>query len=1124
MSLQFYAGGAGSGKSHRLYTHILQEAAALPGRHFFIIVPEQYSLRTQKHLVDLSPGKGILNIDVLSLNRLAYRVFAETGEDMGELLEENGKSILLHKLAIDLQDELPYLGKRLSRPGQIEELKSVLSELRQYRTSPAEILADNADLSPLLAAKLRDLKTIDDAFSAALEGTYMTAEDVPQRLAALIDRSALLKDAVVAFDGFTGFTPVQLPVLSALLRHAGEVLITAEADPDRDLTLPVPDEDLFAMSHKMTVSLTELARTQGIPVLPPVICRGEGTPVRPSGLAHLTDHMFRPGQPKPPADPAGVRLLSARTPEEEVRMCAASIRRYVREDALRYRDLAILTCDLSLYGDLIRRVFPEYGIPVFIDERRNAAPEPYVEFLRAVLEVFDEGWTAPSVIRLLRTGFTGISEDETDRLENYLTALGIRGRAAFESQFVLHYTGQDPAEVPELDAVRKKIAEFFIPFAKRFAASRPASEKTTVLYELSASLGIQEQLLAMAETLKEAGNEDGAYARSRIYEQVIALFDKTASVLGDTPMTVSEYRAILEAALLSIRIGVIPPRDDTVQAGDLMRSRLGATEVLFILGANDGILPKTEEPGGLLTAGDRQTLLVRGFPLSPTSRERLFAQQFYLYLAFSKPGRALLLSYAEQNVETALHPSFIVGRIAGLLGIRVENYEKYLPEVPAEALRRLAALLSARIAPEESAALCHAIRAEGNEELSLDRLLHAAKGTEPPDSIGQAAAAALFGSLSGSSASRLEMFAHCAFRHFASYGLRLREREEFSYKALDRGILLHEILEKYGRHLAENALSWTALPEEERDRIVTKYAEDTAALYGNRLMYKDASLRYEVTRLARVAKRAVDTVTRQLAAGDFIPSGLETAFRNGPFRGRIDRIDLAESKDGVYVKIVDYKTGQESFDITSVYYGLQLQLVMYLSAALHTVSEQTGKYAVPAAVFYQPVKDLLLSDLPEDADEEVIQKELLKKLRGSGIVSADPEVLARLDHTLTAGAASDVIPVTLKNDGFPSARSSAIDPLDLLCISAYGEKKAADLMQEILGGSIRVAPIRLKKDDACSFCPYRSVCRINAGDGKARNLKPMKTQDAIAAMEKALHPVSSNNTEDSDKPEGNGIS
>ena len=1122
MALRLITGPAGSGKSFRLMQRIIGESVAHPERNYLLIVPEQYSLHTQSELIRLHPRHGLLNIDVLSLHKLALRTFAETGFRTSELLEESGKSIVLRRIALSIKDALPYLGTRLSRPGQITEVKSLISELMQYAVSP-DMLSMTADaLPPGLSGKITDIAALFREYESFCEQNYMNAEEMPLHLARMIPYAPSLKNTTAAFDGFTGFTPVQLPAVRALMSNCRDVYVTAALDW-------ADSSGLFSMSRTMIASLKKIAAETGTPVLPEetVLRDAPGRHAGNESLSFLERHLFRGKRAVYSGTPDSIRMSVYASPETEVRAAARKIRALMRTEGLRCRDFAVITGDLARYGDLVRRIFPSLDIPFFVDEKRTILHHPYTEFLRAAMQTAVSGWTAAALVRLLRTGLLPVSADETDRLENYAIALGLKRRQQYEEPFTMCYYGQDPAELVLLNDVRERILSILLPFSSLFQKrGGNAREKTEALYRLSVSCGIQQKLMDESERFRKAG--DAALSREyrQIYGLVIQLFDKIVNVLGGHPVSAADYTAMFETALTESRIGIIPPSGDEVMICDAQRSRIGDIRVLFFLGMNEGVIPQNTEKTGLLTETDRTLLTQCGITLSPDAKEEAANQLFYLYLSLTKPRDMLYLSCASMSAGSEiLHPSPVLGMISGLfpaLAPVPEDGTAFDSAQTAEdALSSLPYALHDQpdtTSSLKAAAAYLALRIAAPDDPRPKDLLRAASSARPHDSLTDAVAAVLYGTHLSGSASRLEKYASCAFAHFAQYGLRLRERAEYTYSGIDRGNVLHEALASFAEKVTSEGRRIQDLDVPERDALCRRCVEEAVSMYGNLLFFDSARLVYETDRLIRLMKRTVWALARQLSAGDFSPSGFEVSFQKADglqsqyFRlggnadlsltGRIDRIDLCKDGPAVYVNIYDYKTGPSSFSLSELYAGTQLQLPLYLSAALTIAEKQTGLIPVPSGLFYYPVTDpvILETDIKEGYSAE---DSLLLVHRPSGIVTDDPAIIGHIDRGLGRDySESPVIPLGLKKDRKPTARSKTASSEDFHTMTRYAAHLAARFGREILSGSVAAEPIRTGTKSACDYCPYKDICGFRREDSSHFRTLEKEDREALFAKMK----------------------
>ncbi len=1143
---------------------------AHPEKNYIIIVPEQFTMQTQKELVLLHPDHAIMNIDILSFARLAHRVFEEVGADRRTVLTETGKNLMLRKVAIREKEHLQVLGSRMDRPGYVSEVKSVISELMQYEITEFELqeMERFAEKRPLLHAKLQDLHCLYRAFLEYRRDRFLKPEELYDVLCQVAGRSQLLKRSILAFDGFAGFTPAQLKVLEELLTYSPQVYLSVTLDARESAFGEIREHDLFAPSRKLVRQVTGAAQrgcgmTSGLQT--PVVLgkeqrwrfRGNRT------LDHLEQNLFRTKRVSYGREPEGLSLHISQTPASEVHFAARTIAKLVRQEGFRYREIAIITGDLSSYNNYIKKIFPMYDIPAFLDETRQILLNPCLEFVRGALELAQKDFTYESVFRCLRTGMAGLSPEEIDRLENYVLATGIRGRRQWAREWAYHPGRMEDEELANCNRCREEVMEHLDSFARQMRKKgRTLSEYARALYELLADCGIQQQLADRAEALDAMGARGEAREYEQIYGILIGLLDEMAELLGDEPMDVQEFTEILEAGLSEAKVGVIPPGIDEVQVGDIRRSRLAHVRVLFFLGLNDGWVPSRGDGGGIVSDMERELLKQTGIELAPSAREQAYIQRFYLYQNLTKPDAGLYLSWCLADGKGAvMHPSYLVSVLQRLFPqIRITEEQEpgmSLAQVTSKEsgmlylARQLQELSSGRsnLAGQQRVSGAGSglagqqeISEEGNSQAEQQEATGAGNGqagqqeasgagngqAEQQEATGSCGIAELFwlygqdpeyaprvrqlaraafadgkaqrltyhtsrelyGAVMKNSVTRLEQFAACAFAHFAQYGLRLTERTLFGVQPADLGILFHRSLELFSHQLACEKREWVSLTEQEQKERMERCVDQVLEASDAQALYATARSTYTVRRLKRILCRSAWALHEQLAAGSFQPSGFEVAFdgtselaavnvklgTDGRMRllGRIDRIDTAQTADAVYVKIVDYKSGMTQFDPVSLYYGLQLQLVVYLNAALEMEEkQQRAREVIPAGIFYYHLQDPML-EKEAGLDNARAREQLLKKLRPDGILNSDEQVLRMLDHQLSGD--SLVIPAGLKKDGSLKLASRTVTTEQFHLLSRFVEHKMKTMGQQMMEGEVAPYPAVQGEMSACTYCQYAEVC------------------------------------------------
>ena len=589
MSLQFIFGNSGSGKSHYLYQQIVEESIRHPEKNYLVLVPEQFTMQTQKDLCMAHPRGGIMNIDVLSFGRLAHRVFEETGKERQPILDDEGKNLVLRKIAGNYEDELTVLKGNLKKQGYISEVKSVISEFTQYGIDFEQLdsFMEGLNSESYLYYKLKDIRKVYEGFEDYLRDKYITKEELLDVLSQNVAEAKMLKDSVIAMDGFTGFTPVQNRLIGELLKVCDKIMLTVEIDRREDPFVYEHPYQLFALSKQMVTSLTEVAQEVKVEIDEPVwLCKNPPYRFKENPeMAFLEEELFRYSRRKYSGKKMqSISLHEVHTPQEEAQYVAEEIRRLVREEGYRYREIAVIASDLNTYADSLEKACERYEIPVFMDHKKSILLNSFVEYLRSLLVMVEQNYTYESVFRYLRTSLCGFTRDEVDRLENYCLALDLKGFKKWDQVWVRKTPMTKKEELEELNQLRVRFVEKLTPLHTVLKKRRKTvKEITLAVYEYLVQEKIQEQLAELEQKFQEEGELALAKEYAQIYRIVLELFDKFVELLGEEEIPLKEYCELLDAGLEEAKVGVIPPSLDQVVIGDVERTRIKNIRALFFV-------------------------------------------------------------------------------------------------------------------------------------------------------------------------------------------------------------------------------------------------------------------------------------------------------------------------------------------------------------------------------------------------------------------------------------------------------------------------------------------------------------------------------------------------------------
>jgi len=1133
VSIRYILGRSGTGKTRFIYNDIKQKVREKSGKTLILIVPEQFNFQAHKDLIKVLDQKGIIDVEILSFQRLAHRVFEEVGGPSEKLLGDLGRNMVLRKVIDGIEEELEILNKSVKQPGFMQTLGNVISEFQQYDVVPETLLENKENVrSSILRAKLNDLFLVFQGFKNYMKEKYITSEEILDILVKKIENCSFLEGAHIWIDGFYGFTPQQYRIIYQLLKKAKIVNISLTLDPGVDLFSPCDEGDPFCESRKTFDKLNKITALYNVKVEEPVkLFNANTTYSKNEELIHLEKEYFNYPCMAYKKETEHIKLFIAANPYSEIDQTAKDILELVQNKGYRYRDIAVVTGGISKYQKIIEGIFKEYNIPYFIDIKQDILSHPLIELIRASLEIIINNWSYESMFRYLKTRFTGIDEEEVDILENYVLAYGIRGATKWTKEDWTKKTLDDLDDgvqkeyeeslLGRINTTRKQVASPLLIFHEKLKSSQKHTIRkiTTALYELLEDLGVKDRLLEFINHFMENNQLILAKQNMQIWDMIVELFDKMVEILGDEEVTIKEYAKILDAGLEQCKMGLVPPALDQVVVADLERSRLPYIKALFVIGVNDGVLPAATEALGIFSDEERGEMSQMGLELAPDGRRRAFEEQFLIYSGLTKPEEYLQLSFSMGDEEgKALRPSVIISRIKKIFPLiqeisDLQNSKEGSILAPVPTFHYLGLELRDII---EKGELCDTWKDVYSWYLSQedwkDKAKITVKGlfhTNQENYLASKSIKMLYGDRIYTSVSRLEKFAACPFGYFVEYGLKAKERKMYQLQTPDLGRLFHSALDIFSKKLYTRGIPWKELDKDTSDVLVEETMNEVAPKLGNEILLSSARNKYLLFRLKRITKRAVWALTEHIKRGEFEPLGFEVGFgeqyklppivvelKTGEkiiLTGRIDRVDILDENNKAYIKIIDYKSGNRTFNLADIFYGIQLQLLLYLDAFLENGEKVLHKKLLPAGVFYFRIDDPLIRSAKEMSEEE-LEKLLLKDLKLSGMVLEDLDIVKKMDNTLEKY--SDILPVTLTKDGFDK-RSSTATQEEFDALRKFVRNIVTEIGEEILKGNVKVSPYKNGPKTACNYCLYKSVCQFDTllEDNQYRILRNLKKEE-----------------------------
>ena len=1147
MALKFILGNSGGGKTEYMYQEVVMRAESNVKQNYLVVVPEQFTMQTQRKLVDLSSNQAIMNIDVLSFQRLAYRIFDELGKTDIKILEETGKNLVLRKIAQEQEEKLTILRANMHRMGYIGEIKSFISELMQYNISPVQLeeTIEKGTFGSSLTHKLQDISVMYRGFKEYLKGNYITQEELLHVLISVAKESKILRDSVLVLDEFTGFTPVQVELLRTLMPICSEIMVSLTIDAKENFFHSKGMEELFDMPKKTIRTLMDLAKETNTEVLDSVVITGGDTKrfKEAPALYFMEQNLFRRSYQRKFGQTEEIQIYSLKNPKEELVWAARKINELVQTQGYRYKDIAVVSGNVETYANYVEQICGKYEIPYFLDTTKEVLFHPFIEFVRAVLEVIQSDFSYHSIMRLLRTGYCGIEQNEIDKLENYLLATGIRGQKMWSKRWLRVPKNERAYDLEKIESTRQKfmaelepVLQVFSKNTKQLSFEEQAkaafwaptvTQMVQALYSYMVNLQVEQKLFDKEKELLAKGEQAKSKEYGQIYRIVMDLFDKCVQVLGEQKISIRELSEILDAGFEAAKVAVIPPGYDSVTIGDIERTRLNHVKVLLFLGVNEGIVPKSVNQGGIISQYERDAMEEANITLAPGAREQAFIQKFYLYLNMTKPSYQLYLTYSRvDNEGKALRPSYLVRTILRMFPDmqvqEIAELEQILDASTEKAAREYFLAGGKRLEEAErtkewyALAKCFLESDDAEIRENSRRILDAFYYQYRHDPISQVVAEAIYGKRIHGSVTRLESFARCAYAHYLSYGLKLREREESGFESVDMGNLYHTAVELYSKKLSESSYDWFTVPDEVRENFSQTAMEEAILAYPNLSIYATSENAHMAGRMNHIFKQTVWALTTQVRKGRFIPNEFEVSFSKADhlealtfdlendnhieLSGRIDRLDTCVDEDRVYVKVIDYKSGNTKFDLLKLYHGMQLQLIVYMNAAIELEKKKHHhKEIVPGGLFYYHIDDPVV-EVTGDVNEAEIQAAILKELKPNGLVNQEEAIYRAMDDEFEQK--SDVIPVELKKSGELSARSSVISAEEFEILSDYVNNTIVKAGNEIYQGNIQVAPFAEGQGTSCDYCPYKAVCGFDrkVQGFEERKIKKLDKKDLFDRM------------------------
>ena len=1069
-----------------------------------LLVPEHASHQAEVDVCSACGDTASRHAEVLSFRRLGERVLSITGGIADVTLDNGGKLLTLQRALLETAPQMTVYRKPSQKVGFLEQMLALFDELRSYEVTPEILYQQAQDIDGATHDKLTDLSLLYAAYEARLRRPGLDARDRMTKLCDHLEESGYVRDKDIFIDGFTYFNAQERRALAIFLRQARSVTVTLLGEVNSR-------EEIFEPTLKTMSMLERLAASEGKPVKLLSLTNED-----PSALGHLERHFFGENLLYE-GDSAAIRLREAATVYSEVEQTAADIRRLLAAGKCRCRDITVAARNMTEYAGTIETVFERYGIPVYLSRRSDILEKPVLSLLTGVLSSISNGYEYEDMFRWLKTGLAGLTAEECDLLENYVLKWDIHGQTWLRDEdwtenpdgYGAPWNDRRQAVLTQVNQLRRRVREPLERLAAGLKAGETARDYVEALYGFMEELKLETALTERMHAQAEAGRMQEAEETAQLWEILCGVLDQFVEILGEEHLEQSEFERLFRLVLTQYSVGTIPVALDQVSVSEITRNDRHTTSYLFLLGANDHVLPDPGQSGGLLNEDDRQALALRGVELAPTGMERMGIELQNLYAALAQPTAGLTVSYPVTDVSgSELRPAFVVERLRKLFPeLRVEHER-------ADKAYRLSAVEPAleMAGQDPDGPLWRYFQQEPDCARHLSAMERAAAARR--GSLSPAAVRAIYGERVSMTASRLERMRSCHFAYFMEYGLRAKPREPASFDAPQIGTFLHYLLENVTRDVLGQG-GFAAVDNKELHRLTRQYIDQYAEQELHNFQNRTPRFRYLFNRLQTNAYAIIDQVAEELRHSDFVPMAFELGFGgkdgtlpavtisrpDGELRvgGKVDRVDGWIKDDKLYLRVVDYKSGKKKFDLANVRMGLDIQMLLYLFALQKEGAEFFGKEIEPAGVLYLPARDEILP-AERGISPEALQKEREKTLKRSGLLLEDPAVLQAMEHE--ALTEPHYLPLRVGKDGNLSGSLASAARLGKL--GTYVDKLLCQISDELRSGNIDADPCcHSEEDSQCRFCDWVSACQFRDGRDRdrLRYILPVKPEEFWKELE-----------------------
>jgi ATP-dependent helicase/nuclease subunit B len=1078
--VEFIIGTSGSGKTTQMFGRIRRSSEEM--REQCILVPEQYSYEFDKTLyfyLGADKFNELFSLSFTSLARQLFQIYGEPGR-MGDYADDLARMILIHQAVAAVQsrpEQLQYFRRQSTHNGFAEEVLKLINDMKRSGIEPEELLSKAEFTDGQLMDKTRDIAAIYTEYERLMsEYGFKDELDNIKEAAKTANLYGYFDGKDVYIDEFESFTGDQLEMLRVIIASADNVVITLRSD-----NVEAGDYTLFETVNNTYRKLRDICRELRVEYR--ITDCGRSNRFSHSDLEYLSERIMRNlrYEPENAPTPENIHIFEAKDMYSEAEYVCASIKRLISgTEGLMYRDIAVISNDITGYTEVLKAAFGRYGIPYFMSIEKSVAHTPIMVFVSVTLELISaRKLRSEQIFRMLKCGILDISLTDTALLENYCYKWDVENEV-----WLLPFTAPDD-DLELIEGLRRKIIEPITALRKQMNRNNTASNICGLLYSYLEECQAEQSIGRLMDRLISEDRDYEAAEQKRIWGSLMDILDSISDTLGEKEISFGEFSRIMRSMMGQMVYSVPPQTLDSVIAASARTARLNSPKVVFVMGCTDGDFPNQVNVHGLFSESDKQKLALRGIEVSRPLSDLIASERLIVYKALSSASEKLYVTYPLSDLSgQAKYPAQAVEQIMKIFGredirlterdvpahyyavtyhsayyhymqghrdadVSIASIKRVLTEDP-EYRRRIAYVLS---------------RSGYRQDYHIERSVMEKLKSFQPLRL---------------SASGLEEYDLCHFKFFCDKCLRLQECEKVELDARVAGELTHDCFRGILSSRSKKAfleLSYDDIQREVTDCAKRYRSEKLAGDFG-----KNSRFELVFNKLTESISGVFMHTQQALMASDFVPrayelnitksSPVELPFGDGHrlvFGGTIDRVDTCEIGGREYIRIVDYKSSRKVITPTALGSGLNMQMLLYLFAC----TENSGIYkdCIPAGVLYSPIR-IGSVDVEEHKVSERNINAVNASLKPSGLVLSDMKVLEAMEK----GISGNYVPAKLTKSGELDSRSSCIDNEGMEKLRGFTYSKLTEMAESLLEGNAEAVPLKNGSDIPCLNCNYVDIC------------------------------------------------